>query len=156
MLAKNLRLKLSAAAAAAAVLAFSYANVFSAANVIKINGTAAEIPPGMGEIRERDGRTFVPVRFVSEFLKNDVWFDETTKAACVSSAASLIYIQNGNNILYVASKLTGETRAVQMDTAAYIDPDDNRTYLPIRFLAESLGYTVGWDEQTQTVSLDKL
>lgn len=155
MLAKNLRLKLSAAAAAA-VLAFSYANVFSAANVIKINGTAAEIPPGMGEIRERDGRTFVPVRFVSEFLRNDVWFDETTKAACVSSAASLIYIQNGNNILYVASKLTGETQAVQMDTAAYIDPDDNRTYLPIRFLAESLGYAVGWDEQTQTVSLDKL
>ena len=43
-----------------------------------------------------------------------------------------------------------------MDTAAYIDSADNRTYLPIRFLAEALGYKVGWDESSLTVTLDKL
>lgn len=156
MLAKKYLFKILPAVIIAAMLMFTSSIAFAAANVIKINGTVAEIPPGMGEIREKDGRTFVPVRFVSEFLKNDVWFDDLTKAACVSSAASLIYIQNGNNVLYVVSKLSGEVRAVQMDTAAYINEADSRTYLPIRFLAESLGYTVGWDELTQTVSLDKL
>lgn len=31
---------------------------------------------------------------------------------------------------------------------------DDRTFVPIRFLAEAIGYTVGWDEASQTVSLD--
>ena len=42
-----------------------------------------------------------------------------------------------------------------MDTAAFIDEEEGRTYVPVRFLAEAMGYTVGWDEATQTVSLDK-
>ena len=28
-----------------------------------------------------------------------------------------------------------------------------RMYVPIRFLAEAIGYNVGWDEATQTVTL---
>ena len=42
-----------------------------------------------------------------------------------------------------------------MDTAAFIDATEGRTYVPIRYLAEALGYNVGWDETTQTVTLDK-
>ena len=40
-----------------------------------------------------------------------------------------------------------------MDTKAYIDDAESRFYLPIRFLAEAIGYNVGWDEATETVSL---
>ena len=38
-------------------------------------------------------------------------------------------------------------------TAAVIS--NERTYAPIRYLAEYFGYTVGWDGETQTVSLTK-
>ncbi len=128
---------------------------FAAANVIKINGTPAEIPDGMGTIRETDDRTFVPLRFVSEFLNNTVQFDEATKTAFVGSADTILLVQSGNNLLYVISNITGETKTIKMDTAAFIDDAEGRTYVPVRFLAEALGYTVGWDEATQTVSLDK-
>lgn len=136
-----------------AAISVASLNSFAAANVIKINGETAQIPQGFGEILETDNRTFVPLRFISEFLKNEVWFDDASKTAGVASPSTILLVQNGNNILYVVSALTGETVPVIMDTAAFIK--DGRTYIPIRFLAEALGYTVGWDEATQTVTLDK-
>jgi cobalamin biosynthesis protein CobT len=46
-----------------------------------------------------------------------------------------------------------ETTTDEMDTAAVIK--DSRTYAPVRFIAESFGYKVGWDAETSTVTLDK-
>lgn len=34
----------------------------------------------------------------------------------------------------------------EMDTVAYIDTAIGRTYIPIRYAAEGLGYTVDWVE----------
>lgn len=144
---------IAAVATAAAVISFSL-GTFAAANVIEINGVAAEIPEGMGQIREKDNRTFVPLRFVSEFLNNDVWYDDASKLAGISSDSTVLMAQDGNRILFVVSKLTGEVVSTEMDTEAYIDPEEERMYLPIRYLAEALNYEVGWDEATQTVTLD--
>lgn len=79
-----------------AALIFSSISAFAAANTIKIDGTVAEIPKGMGEIREKDNRTFVPFRFVSEALKYKVWYDDTSKTAYVSSDEKLLCVQDGN------------------------------------------------------------
>jgi len=148
------KLKALLALLSALTLVFSSVQSFAAANVIKIDGTEAVIPNGMGEIRERDDRTFVPLRFVSEFLKYTVWYDDASKTAYVSSDEKLICVQNGNSVLFSVSKSTGESTSMQMDTAAYIDEAEARTYLPIRFLAEAMNYTVGWDEASKTVTLD--
>ena len=137
-----------------AVIFLSGYTCFAAANIIKINGITAEIPEGMGQIREKDDRTFVPLRFVSEFLQNEVWYMDENKYASVSSAESVILVQDGNENLFITSKLTGESKTIRMDTSAYIDEIEGRMYLPIRFLAEAIGYTVGWDEATGTVTLD--
>ncbi len=148
------KLKALLALLSALTLVFSSVQSFAAANVIKIDGIEAVIPNGMGEIRERDDRTFVPLRFVSEFLKYTVWYDDASKTAYVSSDEKLICVQNGNSVLFSVSKSTGESTSMQMDTAAYIDEAEGRTYLPIRFLAEAMNYTVGWDEASKTVTLD--
>ena len=148
------KLKALLALLSALTLVFSSVQSFAAANVIKIDGTEAVIPNGMGEIRERDDRTFVPLRFVSEFLKYTVWYDDASKTAYVSSDEKLICVQNGNSVLFSVSKSTGESTSMKMDTAAYIDEAEGRTYLPIRFLAEAMNYTVGWDEASKTVTLD--
>lgn len=148
------KLKALLALLSALTLVFSSVQSFAATNVIKIDGTEAVIPNGMGEIRERDDRTFVPLRFVSEFLKYTVWYDDASKTAYVSSDEKLICVQNGNSVLFSVSKSTGESTSMQMDTAAYIDEAEGRTYLPIRFLAEAMNYTVGWDEASKTVTLD--
>ena len=47
---------------------------------------------------------------------------------------------------------TGDGGTVGMDTAAVISND--RTYAPIRYLAEFFGYAVGWNADTQTVIVE--
>lgn len=41
------------------------------------------------------------------------------------------------------------------DQKPYVDKITSRTYVPIRFVAESLGANVGWDKETKTVSIQK-
>ena len=128
---------------------------YAVANVIKINGVDAPIPDGMGTIKEMDGRTFVPLRFVSEYLKNSVSFDEETKTVCVASDTTSVVVQSGSDIMFIITAETSEVVQKKMDTAAFIDEEEGRTYVPIRFLAEAFGYDVGWNEDTQVVTLDK-
>ena len=40
---------------------------------------------------------------------------------------------------------------LNMDVAPFLQ--DSRTYVPIRFVAEGLGYNVDWDEETKTVTI---
>lgn len=54
-------------------------------------------------------------------------------------------LQIGSNVL----KKDGQ--AVEMDVSPFIQSD--RTFVPIRFVAENLGFDVLWDEATQTVTI---
>lgn len=138
---------------------FFATTAFAAAETIKINGNITQIPATMGSIQERDDRTFVPVRFIMENLGCSVDYIDETKMAVISSVSSTYLIQEGNPILYILPDQYTETENVQMDTSAYIETTTidgqsyGRMYVPLRFLAEAIGYTVGWDEATQTVTL---
>lgn len=132
---------------------------FGAAESIIIDGTTTEIPPEMGSIQEKDDRTFVPVRFIMEYLGCSVVYDDASHSAVITSATSTYLIQEGNSSLFILPNYYKETEEKQMDTSAYIESttidgvEYGRMYVPIRFLAEAIGYTVGWDADTQTVSL---
>ena len=130
---------------------------FAAAENIVINDENVTIPAEMGTVREYDDRTFVPVRFLTEYLNCRVSYDDSFKLATIESdAAKCSYlIQEGSTILSIIPDKYEAAQHLQMDTAAFIDNDEERMYVPIRFLAEAIGYTVGWDEATQTVTLDK-
>ncbi len=142
-----------------ASIACSGISAFAAAETIIINGTAAEIPPEMGSIQERDSRTFVPVRFILEYLGCNVNYIDDTRTAVITSISSTYLIQEGNSTLFILPNLYTKTEEKQMDTAAFIETtvldgvEYGRMYVPIRFLAEAIGYDVGWDEATQTVTL---
>ena len=136
------------------LIVFSSLSVFAAAESIIINGQEAVIPSNMGSIKEMDDRTFVPVRFVMENLGCNVQYLEEDRTAVISSIACTYIIQEGNNTLYVLPDQYTETQNIVMDTAAFIDEAESRMYVPIRFLAEAIGYDVGWNEETQTVTLD--
>ena len=142
-----------------ACIAFSGISVFAAAENIIINGKEAEIPAEMGSIMEKDDRTFVPIRFIMENLGCEVNFIDSTKLAVIESISCTYLIQDGNPILFVLQDGATETENIQMDTTAFIDEVEidgqtfGRMYVPIRFLAQAIGYDVGWDEATQTVTL---
>lgn len=143
----------------AVVIAFSGISAFAAAEMIVINGSPTQIPSEMGMIQERNDRTFVPVRFIMENLGCKVEYVDDTKLAVISSISSTYLIQEGNPTLYILPNQYIETTNVQMDTSAFIETIEidgveyGRMYVPLRFLAEAIGYDVGWDAETQTVTL---
>ena len=154
-----MKLKSLISVLAAGSLLLSGTSAFAAAENIIINGQTAQIPADMGSIKELDDRTFVPIRFIMENLGCQVDFIDDTKMAVISSISCTYLIQEGNQTLFVLPDQYEKTENIPMDTAAFIEEVEldgqtyGRMYVPIRFLAQAIGYEVGWDEATQTVTL---
>ena len=126
---------------------------FAAAENIIIDGTTVTIPAEMGKICEKDDRTFVPVRFVMEYLNCYVNYTDYQQSATITNPETGIsyFMMANSNELFELSTFSG--RAIVMDTKVFINNDEARMYVPVRFLAEAIGYKVDWDEATQTVTL---
>jgi len=98
-----------------------------------------------------EDRTLLPIRFVVEPLGGNVLWDPIEKKVTIIHKDTTIELWIGNHI----AKVNG------VDTI--IDPDNHnvkpiivapgRTMLPLRFISEALGCTVGWDELTQQVTV---
>jgi len=97
----------------------------------------------------KNSRTMLPVRFVAENLGATVGWDAATQTVSIKSAAATIEIKIG----YSFATVNGKT--ITLDSPAYIDPSNNRTYLPVRAVAENLGAEVSWDDATKTATLAK-
>jgi len=97
----------------------------------------------------KDGRTFLPVRYVAQALgvadANILWDNASQKVTLIKDG-TVVQLTIGSNVLL----LNGA--AITMDVAPELTSD--RTMLPIRFIAQAFGATVGWDEATQTVTLN--
>ncbi len=87
---------------------------------------------------DENDRTQVPVRAVSEMLNADVDWDGETRTVTILRDTKTV------NIIIGSDTITVDGKTVKMDTAAIIK--DNRTYIPVRFVAEALGMTVEWME----------
>jgi len=97
-----------------------------------------------------DGRTMLPLREVLTNLgvKNDdehiIW-DGVKRSVTVKKDDKVIYLEVGKT----AGTVNGSEIAI--DVAPIIYPKNNRTYIPARFVAESLGKEVLWDSSTRSV-----
>ncbi len=96
---------------------------------------------------DENGRTLVPVRELCEFLNRRVYWFDSPQRVCVSNVPPDLDTANGgsaggDSIWFVIGekqyRINGDY--YDMDTAAQII--DNRTYVPLRVLAEFLGYRV--------------
>ncbi len=82
-------------------------------------------------------RTQMPVRAVAEALECKVDYID-----------GLVIIKSGNDIINLtigSDILTKNGENIQMDTAAVIISD--RTFIPVRYIAEALDYTVKWESE---------
>lgn len=119
--------------------------------VLKIGSYAAVVEGGVTSIYfgERavtayahDGRTFVPLRFVGQWLGATVDWDNDTQTAILEKDGHRIEMAIGSSTYY----LDGEAK--DLDAPAELTPskDGNfRTMVPVRFVSEALGYQVEWD-----------
>lgn len=97
-----------------------------------------------------NGRTMVPFRAVAEALGADVGYDSGTVSA--SLGGKVCRFQVGGDTLTVSDRATGKVlKTVPLDASPI--EKDGRTCVPVRFLAESLGLTVEWDDGAQCAVL---
>ena len=91
----------------------------------------------------------LPARFVAENLgATVVWTAEEEDKVLITKGDIEIIIYIGSDIAYVNGK------EVVLDSVAFLEND--RTYTPVRFVAESLGANVFWNElDPDTVTITK-
>ena len=100
-------------------------------------------------------RTLIPMRAVFEALSADVFWDEDTQTVIAQrtddSGITIITLQAGSSNAFL--KQPGqEVREIALEVPAKILED--RTYVPLRFVAESLGEEVLWDNDAYTVIIN--
>ena len=92
-----------------------------------------------------NGRTLVPIRAVVEAMGGNVgWNSETSTA--------LLDCDNNHIELTIGSKtavLNGESK--ELDTEPVII--NSRTMLPLRFVSESFGYDVEWNNEDKSITI---
>lgn len=96
----------------------------------------------------KNGRTFLPVRFVAEALGASVAWDAATSTATLSSEEGVIKLRTGARNIIVNENYC-EYR--EIDIAPEIK--NGRMMLPIRPIAEALNCAVDWNESTNEATI---
>lgn len=129
---------------------------FTESNAFKlyINGIAKQI---QNTFAVSNNRTFLPMREVAKLLGVDdsnIQWDSSNQTAIINSNNILIEIPIGRTKANVNDKIVflddsqGGTRSFVKQTSA-----GGVTYLPLRFLAENLGYQVKYYSDTNTIHI---
>ncbi len=114
--------------------------------LMEINGVKTEIDVGLTTAPViKNDRTLVPIRSVAETFGGKVTWNEDTRSILLTMDGDEIELTIDSDIAHINGN------AEVLDTAPTVIND--RTMLPLRFIAESFKLGVAWDESTQTVSL---
>jgi len=112
-------------------------------NTLKVSGEAVEmdVAPYL-----KDGRVMVPVRFLAEALGLPVDYDfsdPTNKIVTVHAVEDIVLTIGSNKALV-------GTQEVELDAVPEIV--NSRTMVPVRFIAETLGFDVQWADGVVTLT----
>jgi hypothetical protein len=134
-------LRPSPALVAAIFAAVSLAAPAAAQQVtVTVNGQALYLNPGP---IERSGRVFVPLRGIFERLGAGVVYSAGTINATKASTTVSLHIGS--------TQATVNGQIQYLDVAPFIV--GATTYVPLRFIAQSLGANVGYDASTRVVAI---
>ncbi|MBE7044215.1 MAG: copper amine oxidase [Ruminococcaceae bacterium] len=107
---------------------------------IQINGQKIKCDT---EIVSKNGRVYAPVRFLSQAVSFDVGWNEGTQKVTLSSPEICAELTVGSSV----ARVNGEKLSLVAPAWIY----QNRTYLPVRSVAEIFGAKVGWNDMTRSV-----
>lgn len=126
------------------VLSLATSSVFAASSVnVKANGSTVNFVDANALIK--DGRTLVPVRGVFEALGCKVSWDQPSKTASITYKGNTLKISVGSSDLWLNNKKLNE----RLDVPAQLI--ESRTYVPLRYPAQTLGFNVEWENASKTV-----
>jgi hypothetical protein len=108
--------------------------------IVSIDGNDLSISQEDGKVFiDTNSRTQVPVRVIAEALGYMVTWDPAKYEVGLKKEDAFVKIAIGSN--------TAETNngTIVMDTSAFINKSEARTYVPLRFISEALGYEVSYE-----------
>ena len=111
---------------------------------IKILVAGKEIKPETPAYIE-NGRTMVPLRFISEALGEKVDWKADTKTVIVGD--------NKASLVIGEKEINANGKKIAIDSPAVIK--DSRTFVPLRAISEILGAKVDWESSTRSVKISK-
>lgn len=98
------------------------------------------------------GSTLIPLRGLFEEMDAEIDWDATKRKITIDCGNTNIVMQIDNDLVYVTNKLYGEVRYTLQ---VYPQIINSRTFVPIRFISENLGYDVEWNGEEQTIRISK-
>ena len=131
--------------------------------VLKIGENKINVTKGTeSHIREIDvapyidvpsSSTLIPLRGLLEEMGAEIsWDGHTQTVTVVTDSGSEIVMQIRNNLVYAEDQTYGLVRYT-LRVAPEIK--DGRTFIPLRFISEQLGYKVAWNGETQEITITK-
>lgn len=111
---------------------------------VKVDDKYVSFPDALPFI-DPNGRTQVPIRFITEQLGAQVAWDGTLKKVTITKGSDTISLKIGESIA------TKNGKTLYFDTISFIKED--RTFVPLRFISETLGVKVNWLELSKTVEI---
>lgn len=116
--------------------------------MMTVNGVQKEIDPGRGTAPVIiNNRTLVPIRAIVEEMGGTVAWEESTKTA------RLTYENNEIRLTIESTTAYFNNEAYTLDVAPTMI--NNRTMLPIRFIAERFQFAVDWSQADQLITITK-
>ena len=106
-------------------------------NIIKLDGPAYI----------KGGRTIIPVRAITEGLGATVVWDPETKSVMISKDGIEINLTMGSSIALV--------NGVEQQIDVQAEITNSRTYVPLRFIAETFGLITNWDGDSNVIDIEE-
>ena len=102
-----------------------------------------------------NGSTMIPLRGLLEAMGADITWKGETEEIEIKKDAYNIRLQIWNRLVYVKDpkyQAFGELRFTLINEPVI---KDSRTFIPLRFVSEQLGYDVSWDSGEQKITITK-
>lgn len=96
--------------------------------------------------------TLIPLRGLLEEMGATVEWEDSTQTVTLLTENGKIVMQIRNNLVYTEHPTYGPVRYT-LRVAPEIK--DSRTFIPLRFVSEQLGYDVAWDGEARTITITK-
>ena len=119
---------------------------------VQLNGNIIDFTDSNGNVANPkiiNNRTMVPMRKIFELFKATVGWTEETQTVVATTDAKEITLTIGSATAKIKDLNTKEETTITLDQAPIIS--ENRTLVPVRFIAEGLDKTVGWDDSQRAV-----
>ena len=131
-----------------------------------VNGIMEEIDPGRGTkpvIISKWGRTVVPIRAIVEALGGSIEWEAKTRSITITLNEKQLPPAPPVHTIYIVMQIDNPVASVNGEKR-WIDSKNHsvkpviindRTMVPLRFVAESLGCKVEWDGVKKTITIKK-